>query len=413
MKKLYILMLAMLCLTVATCKKDVEPYVFNADIKVTDIKTNMAVIEAINEEEGFDRLEAVVLCSADEKVKEPKQYKMTYEDEAFKANVDGLLQDTKYYYKIIFTGKYNSVETEVSSFETEKIVMPVVKTVAVTEVTATRATCGGNVSSDGGGTIIARGVCWSTSPNPTIEDNKTTNGNGVGTFTSNMTNLEHNTTYYVRAYATYEVGTAYGEEVSFTTLAVYSPATGTSNGYGYVDLGLSVKWATCNVGASKPEEYGNYYAWGEITTKETYDEANCPTYGLSISQLQSQGYIDSKGNLTSQYDAATANWGGDWRMPTEAEMQELLNNCTWELINTNGVNGYKVTGPSGASIFLPAAGYRDGSSLYIAGSLGYYWSSAPLGYYDYSACYLNLSSSGRYMSYDYRDYGRSVRPVVE
>jgi hypothetical protein len=217
MKKLYILMLALLCLTVATCKKDVEPYVFNADIKVTDIKTNMAVIEAINEEEGFERLEAVVLCSADEKVKEPKQYKMTYEDESFKANVDGLLQDTKYYYKIIFTGKYNSVETEVSSFETEKIVLPIVTTAEATEVTTTTAVCGGNVTSDGGGTITARGVCWSTNQNPTIEDNKTTNGSGIGSFTSSLSNLSSQTTYYDRAYATNEAGTVYTEEKSFNT----------------------------------------------------------------------------------------------------------------------------------------------------------------------------------------------------
>ena len=240
MKKLYILMLALLCLTVATCKKDVEPYVFNADIKVTDIKTNMAVIEAINEEEGFDRLEAVVLCSADEKVKEPKQYKMTYEDEAFKANVDELLQDTKYYYKIIFTGKYNSVETEVSSFETEKIVMPVVKTVAVTEVTATRAVCGGNVTSDGGGTITARGVCWSISKMPTIEDNKTTNGSGIGSFTSNLSNLSSQTTYYVRAYATNEAGTVYGEEKSFTTLEIVLPTVTTTE-----VTNITVSSATC------------------------------------------------------------------------------------------------------------------------------------------------------------------------
>ena len=396
MKKLYILMLAMLCLTVATCKKDVEPYVFNADIKVTDIKTNMAVIEAINEEEGFDRLEAVVLCSADEKVKEPKQYKMTYEDESFKANVDGLLQDTKYYYKIIFTGKYNSVETEVSSFETEKIVMPVVKTAEATEVTTTRAVCGGNVTSDGGGTITARGVCWSTNQNPTIEDNKTTNGSGIGSFTSSLSNLASQTTYYVRAYATNEKGTAYGEEKSFTT-------SGTENGHDYVDLGLpsGLKWATCNVGASTSTDYGYYYAWGEITTKTEYTEDNNLTYGKQMN--------DISGN--AQYDAATANWGGNWRMPTKAEQEELLNNCTWTWTTYNGVKGYNVEGPNGNSIFLPAAGGRNGSSLGYAGSIGYYWGSTPGGSYDNCACHLGFNSVnhsvGNYGRYD----GQSVRPV--
>ena len=510
MKKLYILMLALLCLTATTCKKDVEPYVFNADIKVTDIKTNTAVIEAINEEEGFERLEAVVLCSADEKVKEPKQYKMTYEDEAFKAKVDGLLQDTKYYYKIIFTGKYNSVETEVSSFETEKIVLPIVTTAEATEVTTTTAVCGGNVSSDGGGTITARGVCWSISKMPTIEDNKTTNGSGIGSFTSNLSNLSSQTTYYVRAYATNEAGTVYGEEKSFTTLEIVLPTvtttevtnitvssatcggnvmsdgngtvtahgicwsetsepkinnlyseesnngtgtgsftssmtnlkanttyyvrayatneagtvygeeksfktleeepeetiSGTENGHDYVDLGLpsGLKWATCNVGANAPEEYGDYYAWGEITTKTEYTEDNSLTYGKQMN--------DISGN--SQYDAATANWGGNWRMPKSTELEEIIDNCTWTWATQNGVSGYNVEGPNGNSIFLPAAGNRNESSLYGDGSNGDYWSSTPdddgIGYTSHFLGFGSDIDEYFYWS-SYRNNGLTVRPV--
>ena len=180
----------------------------------------------------------------------------------------------------------------------------------------------------------------------------------------------------------------------------------------YVDLGLSVKWATCNVGASKPEEYGDYFAWGETSTKETYDRDNCPTYGLGYSSLQSQGYIDSEGNLTAQYDAARANWGGDWRMPTRAEQEELLNNCTWKWRKQNGVKGYKVTGPNGNSIFLPAAGDRDGSSLYDAGDDGFYWSSTPFGN-AYDAYRLRFDSGGNNTYSNFRYYGYSVRPVLE
>ena len=185
------------------------------------------------------------------------------------------------------------------------------------------------------------------------------------------------------------------------------------DGHEYVDLGLSVKWATCNVGASKPEEYGDYFAWGETSTKETYDDDNCPTYGLSESELQSQGYIDGEGNLTSQYDAARANWGGTWRMPTKAEMQELIDKCTWKWTTQNGVKGYKVTGPNGNSIFLPAAGFRDGSSLYYAGSDGSYWSLTPYEYDDSLAYGLGFNSDNRSMYNDYRYGGQSVRPVVE
>lgn len=188
---------------------------------------------------------------------------------------------------------------------------------------------------------------------------------------------------------------------------------GKHEGHGYVDLGLSVKWATCNVGATSPEDYGHYFAWGETSTKERYDYDNSPTYGLSYTELRSQGYIDSEGKLTPQYDVATANWGGDWRMPTEAEQEELLNYCTWIWTAQNGVNGYNVKGPNGNSIFLPAAGRRYWSSLDYAGSSGNCWSSSLSEYYDDLACSLCFGSGGLGMCYGNYFYGQSVRPVVE
>ena len=276
---------------------------------------------------------------------------------------------------------------------------PVVTTAEVTNITVNSATCGGEVTFDGNDSVTARGICWSTSQTPTIEDNKTTDGSGVGSFTSNLSNLEHNTTYYVRAYATNEVGTFYGEEVSFTTLERTF-----ENGHEYVDLGLSVKWATCNVGATSPEDYGNYYAWGETTTKSSYTRDNSKTYYVKMG--------DIAGN--SSYDAARANWGGNWRMPTKAEMQELIDKCNWTWTTQNGVKCYKVTSKTnGNSIFLPAAGYRFGSSLYYAGSDGYYWSSTPYGNYGINAYYLFFNSSVHFMDYGNRIYGQSVRPVLE
>ena len=333
----------------------------------------------------------------------------------YTSNLTELNHGTTYYVRAYaINAKGITVYGEEKSFMTLDKLLPVVTTTEVTGITCLTAVCGGEVTFDGNVAVTARGICWSTTQTPTIEDNKTNNGSGVGTYTYKMTNLELNTKYYVRAYATNEVGTSYGEEVSFTTLAAYSPATGSSNGYGYVDLGLSVKWATYNVGANAPEEYGDYFAWGETTTKETYYEDNCPTYGLSKSELQSQGYIDSECNLTSQYDAATANWGGTWRMPTYAELNELNTQCTWEWINTNGVKGYSVIGPNGNSIFLPAAGNRRGSSLNLAGSDGYYWCSTPLVGYDYLAYLLSFNSGHHSMNYYYdRYYGQSVRSVLE
>ena len=185
----------------------------------------------------------------------------------------------------------------------------------------------------------------------------------------------------------------------------YTSASGTINGHAYVDLGLSVKWATCNVGASSPEDYGNYYAWGETATKSSYDADNSKTFRKS-----SYNY-DIGGN--SSLDAARANWGGTWRLPTKAEMEELIDKCTWAWTTQGGKNGYKVTGPSGRSIFLPAAGYRDGSSLYYAGLDGYYWTSTPNEDYANIAYYLNLYDSDRYVVWFDRFHGRSVRPVSE
>ena len=177
--------------------------------------------------------------------------------------------------------------------------------------------------------------------------------------------------------------------------------TGTINGHQWVDLGLSVKWATCNVGATSPSDYGNYYAWGETRTKSEYTEDNCSTNGVDLG--------DISGDV--RYDAARANWGGTWRLPTQAEMQELIDKCMWTWTSQGGHNGYRVTGPNGSSIFLPAASYRNGSSLYYAGYLGYYWSSTPDESDARNAYDLDFSSSGHGLYWVGRDYGRSVRPV--
>ena len=181
--------------------------------------------------------------------------------------------------------------------------------------------------------------------------------------------------------------------------------TSTINGHEWVDLGLpsGLKWATCNIGASQPHDYGNYYAWGETTTKTSYDESNSVTYGQQIS--------DFSGNAT--YDAARANWGGTWRMPTEAEMMELENNCTWTWATQSGVNGYRITGPNGNSIFLPAAGFCYGSSRNYVGEYGYYWSSAPYESVFYDAYYLYFGSGYHGVDWSGRYHGYSIRPVSD
>ncbi len=180
-------------------------------------------------------------------------------------------------------------------------------------------------------------------------------------------------------------------------------ATGTINGHEYVDLGLSVKWATCNVGASSPYESGNYFTWGETEIRWKYDEENSKTYGKSMGSIA--------GN--SQYDVARANWGSTWRLPTASEIDELINKCTWTWTSQGGHNGYKVKGPNGNSIFLPAAGWRDGTSLVDAGEDGYYWSATPREDDTGDAYGLGFYSGSRCRYWSGRTAGRSVRPVSE
>ena len=180
--------------------------------------------------------------------------------------------------------------------------------------------------------------------------------------------------------------------------------TGKINGHEWVDLGLSAKWATCNVGASSPSEYGDYYAWGETKTKSEYTKDNCSTDGVNLG--------DISGDI--RYDAARASWGGTWRLPTRVEIQELIDNCTWQWTTQDGQKGCMVTGPSGKSIFLPAAGcHYGGSSLDDAGDSGLYWSSTSDGS-DLSNAYgLYFLASYHDWIWSYRNNCKSIRPVSD
>lgn len=198
---------------------------------------------------------------------------------------------------------------------------------------------------------------------------------------------------------------------------VSKPKTGNHNGYEYVDLGLSVKWATCNVGASKPWEAGDYYAWGETETKSEYSWKTykyCKGTDTSMTKYckdSEYGTVDNKTQLDPQDDVAHVKWGGSWHMPTKAEQDELREKCKWNWTIQNGVKGYKVTSKkNGNFIFLPAAGGRDDSSFGSVGSWGYYWSSSLDEDVSGYAYYLDFDSGG-VNCLNCRCDGRSVRPV--
>lgn len=144
----------------------------------------------------------------------------------------------------------------------------------------------------------------------------------------------------------------------------------TSNKCEKVDLGLSVCWADRNVGASSPEDYGDYFAWGETEPKKEYTKENYKHYDAITQTYHEIGKNISGG----KYDVAHLKWGGDWRMPTKKEIDELVQKCRWQWTEVDGVCGRLITGPSGNSIFLPAAGYREGNSSYAKNQKGRYWS---------------------------------------
>lgn len=211
-----------------------------------------------------------------------------------------------------------------------------------------------------------------------------------------------------------------------------------------VDLGLSVKWANMNIGATSMDDYGDYFAWGETVGykggKETFNKSTYKYYmstkvpdttdkdGFTIPGTTTSGYTkyvtksnasrngydgfyDDKTVLDPEDDAAIANWGGSWRMPTRAEQDELRTKCAWEWKELNGKKGYKVTGPNGNFIFLPAPGFRQDSSFYNVGYSGYYWSSSLNESYSDGAFYLYFYSDYVGWGGDLRYEGQSVRAV--
>ena len=205
-------------------------------------------------------------------------------------------------------------------------------------------------------------------------------------------------------------------------VTVLNGNSGTLDGHVYVDLGLpsGTLWATCNLGASSPEEYGDYFAWGETEPKTTYDWSTykycngSPETMTKYCTKSSYGTVDDKTVLEPSDDAATANWGSEWQMPSEEQCYELYNSSytttTWTTLN--GKYGRKITSKSnGNSIFLPAAGYRYDTSLYNAGSDGVYWSRSLFTSHSSYACSLYFYSNDIDTYYYDRSFGRSVRPV--
>ena len=335
----------------------------------------------------------------------------------FSSGIDGLTMSTTYYVRAYATTSAGTGYGDQVSFTTRNGI-PTVTTAEVTSIGSAWACNGGNITDDGGLAITARGVCWSTSPSPTLADAHTSDGNGAGSFSSYMTGLSMSTTYYVRAYATNSFVTVYGNQLSFTT---------TNEEHVYVDLGLpsGLLWAICNVGADWPEAYGDYFAWGETQPKDNYTWSNYQycnggegwntlTKYCFDSSYGYNGFTDNLITLLPEDDAATANWGSGWRMPTKEEWQELCDHTTVTYSQRNGVPGRLFTAANGNSLFLPAAGGRWDDELTNVNYYGYYLSSSLDTDYPSRAWIFNFYPAGSTnMCNSNRESGFSVRPVRE
>ena len=262
--------------------------------------------------------------------------------------------------------------------------------------------------------IFKNGIGWNGEQNQTVD----------------ITGIANNTCLEIEqeglGKATYTiVDCSSGEEGEDNEEAVRPeiPTTGMESDYEWVDLGLSVKWATCNVGASKPEEYGDYFAWGETESKANYTLKNYKWYSKDpdrsynpINKYNTDAHsgviVDGKTTLELSDDAAHANWGGSWRMPTHEEQRELCVYCTWTETNQNGVYGYKVTGINGNSIFLPCAGFINENVINTTNGM-YYWSNSLEPEQPYWARYLMEPWAGaaQYSQRQARYVGLTVRPV--
>ncbi|MBQ4525874.1 MAG: hypothetical protein IJA00_07385 [Bacteroidaceae bacterium] len=243
-------------------------------------------------------------------------------------------------------------------------------------------------------------------------DRETANSLRNKKFTVTFNGLDFATKYKYRLYVEYGGHTFWGNYNTLTTKDLISSDA--------VDLGLSVKWASCNVGASSPEDYGSYYAWGENNEKSDYSWNTYKWYDDSNDSMSkyctnsNSNTTDGKTVLDIEDDVAHIKLGDNWRIPTLEEMKELFEKCKWEWFTYRGIKGQLVTGPNGECIFLPAAGYRGDTDFYNRGTYGNYWLATLVEETDNYACgfYFTIGDS-RWLNSSFRYYGYTVRPVTE
>ena len=331
----------------------------------------------------------------------------------FTASFSDLSPATEYKYRSFVTyGGITYYGNKYNTFTTKEVV-GIASTGEVSEITGGSAVLSASVRTEG---VDARdnvfvGLAWSTDKDAIRADGSfesrqiSVQNVEDGAFSVSLNDLSEVTTYYYASFTLVGGVYVFSSVQEFTTDR-FEPVA--------VDLGLSVKWACCNVGASVPQGYGGYYAWGETEEKSDYSSW---TYKYYLGDLDDDGHYEYQNigsNISgTSYDVAHVKWGGSWRMPTFDEIKELCNKCSWQWTEVNGVKGQKVTGPNGNSIFLPAAGLRNGTGVYSRGSSGRCWSGALYEVDSGSACSLFFYGGGHDWNYYNRFNGHTVRPVTE
>ena len=338
----------------------------------------------------------------------------------FLCSVNNLLIGTKYYYKAYLKeGDYYRTGSKTLSFTTKDLTDESIVTEEASKIDFISATLKGSTNLPIYFGTECFGVIISEDKDPTIDNGSViepSEWDGDYSFFCNVTNLKSLTTYSYKAYFKYNGEYRMGKTLSFTTKDFDSTQP--------VDLGLSVKWASVNLGASKPEEYGDFYSWGETKPTTNYSASNYKycyktstgykyTKYCTDSSYGYKGYTDGKTVLDPEDDAAHVILGGKWRMPTNAEWIELVDNCTWEITSMNGKYVLKVSGPNGNSIFLPFAGYHIDLNYYGPESDAFYWSSSLYTDNPHLAWLLAFDKGELKTGKSNRCYGYPIRPVTE
>ncbi|MCQ2135843.1 MAG: DUF1566 domain-containing protein [Bacteroidales bacterium] len=422
MKKIiYVIFAAIACL--CSCQKplEVEKSLGTIECRVYDADyTSVQIRYATNIPEGVSGcMVGVFVTSGEDPMKNEDACEFSGGMQAVESGesegdvlVEGLKPGTAYKARacIISTVDGRTVWSEMTSFGTPSPLQPSYIAIEAVKIGTTSAVL--NAKWEEHGIKIKKvGVIYSKYENKlSFSDSKFVENDGE----LELFDLEMGTRYYLMPYAVTEIGRFLANT---TYIETKTPVAGNA-----VDLGLSVKWADINIGASDPDDYGDYFAWGETAPKASYNlstykyfDSFHPAYTKYVTK-DTFGKIDNKSVLESSDDAASALWGGSWRMPTRDEFKELISNCTWTWKTYDSVMGYEVrsnkAGYTDRVIFLPTAGLR-GIDGVIYGSEGKYWSSTLETVNNTGAYLLDFSSSSKTTASYYRLNGGSIRPVTK